>query len=747
MITLFEPPRSRGGIVPRDYQKEAHDTSIRLWNDGVIGALIRAATGTGKTLMASLVIDTWLRRGDDYRAMVVSYETQLVNQFADEIEDYLGIRPGIEMASERASCSHRIVVASRASLLYAPPPPPMVEELRNFGIRDLGAAPKRLAETLIKQLRKGVDPEVVRDYLADTLSAEEANERGWSRVHRFDWRLNWLLVFDEAHRHSHHLLSVGPLVDWFEQNPLHRRVGLTATPKRADGVSIGERMFPGIALDYPLVGAGRCAVRDGYAVPYVQKYIEVEGVDFKSPEFLDPKSESGFDDNAVAAELEKHLAGLVQPTLALAGRRRTLIFCGTVDIAKKVAAFINARRRFVCECGKEAWHDRDKPEACECGLMPAMESDNDEAREIDGESPPDERKEVYRAHQAGAFQYLVVCGLCREGYNDPDISCVAVFRPVSKKASSLAEQMKGRGCRPLRSLARRFHEMPDAEARRQAIAESEKPDCLIIDLVGITGLADCASTVQIYAEGKPAEIIKRAEELSIKGVDIEEAIEQSEKEEREAKERVRLEREEAERQAKEEAQKRAKARANAQYSVHDFGFGSTDPKDATDGQWKFLKRLGLCIEGWIPTKKQAGRMIDMLLRRIPVEQVAHENRIPEDCWHFEQASEKQRWLMAKKGIPFNGKTTGHDASLLIDAALNPNEFENKTGERIAIALRSRDLDGIGYDLKVVQSVLPRDVFERLADAGRTRRTQLEPEAKEIITSQDQAILDLLDSME
>ena len=64
-------------------------------------------------------IRTWLSRGPDYRAIVISYERDLVWQFAQEIEDFLGITPGIEMADECCSAVElpAVIVASRATLL------------------------------------------------------------------------------------------------------------------------------------------------------------------------------------------------------------------------------------------------------------------------------------------------------------------------------------------------------------------------------------------------------------------------------------------------------------------------------------------------------------------------------------------------------------------------------------------------------------------------------------------------------
>src|SRR5262249_48246868 len=147
---------------------------------------------------------------------------------------------------------------------------------------DLGACTSKHCKRFLRLLAKGTSEERIRELIASVNARAESCGNVWSRLHKFDWRLNWLVIFDEAHRHAHSLVSVGHIVGWFDQNPVSRRSGLTATPKRSDGKSIGHKMFPGVAVDYPLYHVTKpCAVQDGWAVPYVQRYIEVEGVDFR----------------------------------------------------------------------------------------------------------------------------------------------------------------------------------------------------------------------------------------------------------------------------------------------------------------------------------------------------------------------------------------------------------------------------------------------------------------------------------
>jgi superfamily II DNA or RNA helicase len=724
-----EKPKSRAKLIGRDYQIEAHDACFRIWDSGVRGALVRSATGTGKTPMACLIADTWMQRGPDYRVMVISYEQQLVWQFAQEIEDFLGMVPGIEMEKECAGPDKRIVVASRASLLRAPPPEPdQLEKLSAYGITEVGAAPARAIKSYLKALSRGTHADSIKEEIEQLNERPEVFGKHWSRLHKFSSEYHWLVIFDEAHRHAYHLTSVGHVADWFDMNPRSKRMGLTATPKRSDEVSIGDKMFPGIALDYPLFSCDkRCAVRDGWAVPYVQKYIEVSGVDFKSI----GKIGSDFDPDELERVLgeESKLATLIEPMLDMVGDRRTLIFSPRVAMAKNVALYINARSRCKCPCGELTWHPTlliGDSAACSCGRKADKEDIDrfpDQARQISEETTVLERREVYRGHQEGKFQFLSVCGLCREGYNDPDIACVAVFRPVSQEASSLAEQMKGRSCRPLRGI---LTGLETPEERLQAIADSRKPNALIVDLVGITGLADCASTVQIYSEGLPDEVKDLAAELlAEKGkgeeVDVEEVIEEAKRQIAEEKERVKAEREAAEEAAKREFENRAKANADVKYTEHDVGYGAqSDPNEASEKQYAFIEFLGMDLDGL--SRRRAGRIIDQLLRRVDPEEVARTNNLND--WQRVGPSGKQLGLMRYKNIPAERAKSKRDAGLLIDAKLDPTKFFTDRKKAITDCRDLEQLSATGKDLALVKGVLPSLVWQQIVQLGIERRDQL-----------------------
>lgn len=745
MTTLFAPTRTRPAlsIVPRDYQTEDLEESFRLWDSGTAGTLTRAFTGAGKTPMACMCFDRWLDRGPNYRCIVLSYEQQLVWQFAEEIESFLGITPGIEMAGERLS-PHRlpqVIVASRQSLAQHELATQEQRDLllTKWGItdKDLGLATMRCAKSLIVALRKGLDPDEARRGLQEFNAKPECDHetQAYSRLHKFDWKLNWLVVWDEAHKYSLAHATSGPIYQWFSRNPDSRHKGLTATPKRFDGKSLGT-MFPGVSLDFPLAGCSpRTALREGYAVPYLQQYIEVADVDFASLRKL--RSETGFDEARVEALLleEKTLTALCDPLLDLVGNRRTLIFNPGVEMAKAVAEYINVRAECECPCGRRAWYPKtligDGAKCKECGelLSPeAITRSGEQARALWGEIPHIARKDTYRAHKSGTFQFLSVCGLCKEGFNDPEISCVAVFRPISKKASALAEQMKGRASRPLRGL---IEGMKTAEERLSAIAASSKPDALIVDMTGITELPDCASTVQLYAEGLPDDVIERAEKYQRCGgvPNVMEAIEKAQRDIAAEREAARLAREEEERQRREEARQRSQAGGFAKYSTHDVGHGNSyygrDPHACTEKQESYLQFLGMRFVGWLPSKRQAMRMIGQLKdEHLPPSEVAYLNRIKDTEWELSSASLKQVRKLARLGINAQGMTPvqASDAIERVLRGVTPKSDADKLYHELEAVEGRGQLDAFREKLRTVWVTLSAEDRRRIGDLG-VRKSQ------------------------
>lgn len=585
-LSLLDNPIGKGFeslYRPRDYQQRAIRKFYSLIDGGSPGAIVRMPTGSGKTFLGTWIADEWTRRGSDHFVMILAHERQLVSQFAEEVEDLLGERPGLEMSTDgRVDFGPRapqIIVASRATL--------------------------------------GLD------------------RKDRSRLYKFNPNLNWLVIFDEAHRYKYGMTSTQHIVDHFEQNPNSKRLGLTATPERGDGVSL-ERLFPDVALDYRYfeISGGPCAVNDGWAVEYDQRFVHVHGVDFKKLNEV----AGDFDKDELEAVLSERetLLSMVKPTIDYVGDRQTIVFNPTVNMAKWVAHTINE-------------------------YVPGG------AQSLDGSCPDDQRRDVFRRHQRGEFQFLSVCGLCREGYNDPNIGAVAVFRPT--KSRSLAEQMKGRGCRPLRGLV---DGLETAEERRAAIAASEKPNCMIVDLVGVSGLPAVATTAHLLATGKPDAVIDRANKNAMEAdgpVDMAEEITKAEKQiadEEAAK--ARREREEREAAELREAERRAKLKAEVSYSSERVSMGKPVGSQtavtrspaalATERQIAALVRMGVpreTSEGY--SKRQASAVIASMRKQKSRQQFTG------------QATERQRHVLEKHG--YRADVSAAEAARIIVEEINP----------------------------------------------------------------------------
>jgi superfamily II DNA or RNA helicase len=516
------------GRTPRPYQVKAVQTAFEQFGEGAEGTLLRSPTGTGKSFMLSMAIHEHLSRSDKNRAIIGLHEITLIHQLAEDLQKTLGIAVGIEQGEHRvdmkSAYSPRVVIFSRQSL----------EE--------------------------------------KTVGDEKA-----SRLYKFDHTaFNWLFILDECHRWRYGMPSCKHVIEWFENNPENKRLGLTATPKRRDKAKF-TKLFPKVCLDYRFTDA----VNDGWLVPFKQQWVNVKGVHVDASEVSSQiKMDKRFDE--ILADVH-NLRAIVEPAIVLC-QGQTIAYCPDVKSCYAVAAEINSQI---------GWNA---------------------AKAIDGSVKHEERQYIYEQHKRGDFRFLVVCNLCREGYDDPNVSNILCLRPVRKESSHLAEQMKGRGVRPHSSIAGKLGELETAEERRELIRNSEKPFCHIIDLAGITGLQELPTTLEILAEGLPDDVLQRAKAKAAEGdVDPMKAIE-------EATEEIKQEKEE---QARKEAERRAKIKTRVDWEAREVhsGEGGSYQRNWNDGPemstWnQVLKLTSLGVDAVAArgmTKADASKRIQHLL--------------------------------------------------------------------------------------------------------------------------------------
>lgn len=407
------------------------------------------------------------------------------------------------------------------------------------------------------------------------------------------------IVVDEAHRTA--AKSYRAILKHF---PDAKVLGLTATPDRGDGVGLGS-VYDDVAYRYDL----RDAIRDGYLVPIKQQRIECADLDLS-----DVKTVAG---DLQQGELEKRLQidavlhQVAAPLVEKAGDRSTIVFTAGVAQAH---AFVDVLS----------------------GYVPSHR-----VAAVDGGTPQDIREERIRAFRDGDIQFLVNVGIATEGFDAPCASCIAVARPTKSRA--LYTQMIGRGSRPAEDVAKRLDTFASNEERREAIAASGVPDCLVLDFVGNSGRHRLVTPLDVLAgRPLPEDVEKRAKELAeSEGKPSDEALEQAEQE--------AIERE---RRAEERRRREAKIRAQVAYraqEVDPFGSayeGEPGPR-ATPAQLEYLHKLGFKVDK-TPSRNEASKAID----------TAKDRRTKGLC------TIKQARVLARAGLPID--VSFNDASTLID---------------------------------------------------------------------------------
>lgn len=210
------------------------------------------------------------------------------------------------------------------------------------------------------------------------------------------------IVIDEAHH-----AAAASYQAIFERFASARILGVTATPRRADGKALGDS-FQSVAHTYGILEA----IREKFLAPIHARRVSVD-VDLSKVK----TARGDFDQSELAAILiaEKSLHEFVSPLMELTARRkRVLVFAADVPHAKALAEVIN----------------RHEPGA---------------AMSVDGSAKPAERKSVLALYRRGAFRFLINCALYTEGFDEPAIDCVAMCRPTQSWV--LYTQMLGRGTR------------------------------------------------------------------------------------------------------------------------------------------------------------------------------------------------------------------------------------------------------------------------------------------------------------
>lgn len=411
-----------------------------------------------------------------------------------------------------------------------------------------------------------------------------------------------LLIVDEAHHY------VAPafrrIIDHYRQNPNLKVLGLTATPNRTDEAALGE-IFESCAHKYEIIDG----VEDGYLVDIKQLFVPVNGLDYSHVRTT--AGDLNLKDLAAVMEAEQTIQGMIQPIMEIGwgapqyslsklpvaewgpflqanGKaRKAIVFCASVDQAKMFAHIMN---RAIPDC----------------------------AAFVSESTPKPERK--YLLHEFASGERLnTICnvGILGEGFDCPPVEIIIQARATESLV--VYTQQIGRATRSLPGV---IDGLSSVEARREAIANSAKPFCTIVDFVGNSGRHKLISSADVLGGESSEDVIERARQkaqVSGRPENISALL---------AKSLEEIQAEKAEQERREEARK-ARLVAKSRYgmvSVSPFEATGLTPrrtrgwetnKELTDGQQKVWK----LIIGYNPnafkdyTYAQKKQLIDEQFRR------------------------------------------------------------------------------------------------------------------------------------
>ncbi|CAM9244149.1 unnamed protein product [Ectocarpus sp. 8 AP-2014] len=412
MITNHPPSAAAGSTsVLRPYQSSVIDRAVELYAQGTRRLLVPLATGLGKTVvfthLPQQAFPELCRRG----TLVLVHRDELVQQAVASFGKFLPhLSVGVEKGPETAHAGLDVVVAS----------------VQTLGRRGSGAA----------RLRNFAD-------YAGVVVVDEAHHVKAGGM--YDDVLNGLGVGSACRGET----RGGRLL-----------AGFTATPRRADGLSLrpffdhsigGLDLHWGIANGY-LVDIHAFAVRTTTDIAALPTRMQ----DFSAGALSTAVNNDVRNEAAARAMLE---FGAGEPSSS--GKKKSprgIAFCADVRHAHDLARVLNEH--------------------------------NISAMAVDGGMNKKDRGRALAAFRSGEVSTLTNCGVLTEGFDAPYCDTIVMCRPT--QSAPLYMQMIGRGTRPWLSPTPQANNADagadsTASRRRSDIAASPKPRMHVIDLVDNCG--------------------------------------------------------------------------------------------------------------------------------------------------------------------------------------------------------------------------------------------------------------------
>jgi superfamily II DNA or RNA helicase len=377
----------------RDYQNEGIETVFRQLKAGTKRQLFVLATGLGKTFTAVKLIEQmnvrtlWLTHTEDLieQSALSIVETLLDKEHVDHIEDSDGIIEFMKSSKNNIfSTRHEREILNRIGLIK--------RELFQINAPIVVAS----VQTIHRRLEK-----IPKDHFG-------------------------LIIVDEAHLSAANTWT--KTIEWFDFELL---LGLTATPYRADGVSLSN-LFDKITFERDIAWG----IKNKYLCE-LDAYRVKTGTDISTV-----STQAGdFNQKELGREIDTPVRNnlIVDKYIEYASGRPFIVFGLNIEHAKNLAAAFN-----------------DKSIATTFVVSDENECPN--------------RRERIEAFKSGEYVGLSNVNILTAGFDYPDIQCVIMARPT--KSLTMYLQCIGRGTR----------------------LKSNGNNCIILDIVDVSGKHSLVNT-------------------------------------------------------------------------------------------------------------------------------------------------------------------------------------------------------------------------------------------------------------
>ena len=265
-----------------------------------------------------------------------------------------------------------------------------------------------------------------------------------------------LIITDEAH-HS----TAKTYTKIYDHYSHVLRLGFTATPIRLNKGGLGE-----VYSDLITSVSTQWLIENHYLAPY--KYYSVKLADTSGLHTV--AGEFKQDEVAELMESKEIYGDTVKQWKRLAEGKKTIVYCATVEAAKKTA------ERF--------------------------SSEGYSAIAIDGKTPQSERDEAMRAFREGKIRILCNCELFGEGLDVPDCECVVLLRPTQSLTLFIQQSMRSMRYMPNKTaiiidhVGNCYrHGLPDDE-REWSLEPKKKQE-------NIVKIRECKNCFSVYPPTKP----------------------------------------------------------------------------------------------------------------------------------------------------------------------------------------------------------------------------------------------------